>query len=669
MMMKYLKLLLLLVGFWSTTLWAQKQVYIPTFITNVNMDLNSPSSQWCYCRSKETDDIVVFWEAGFGANPATSASPYNVNLDDLISVAEKSYATYTDSLKFATKGSSVTDKYKLMIFLLYSTEWAAYGSGQDNLVGTLHVNPAAAKIDNVLAHEIGHCFEYITGCDTKGGYRYGFGPNAQGGNGFWEQCAQWMAFKVYPQKQFTEGDFNNYVTNNHMHILHEEPRYANYFVQDYWTFKRGQNTMSRLWRESRSPEDPVETYKRIYGTSQQQFNDEMYEHASRLTTWDLPALKSYGKNYIDRRAQVKMSLTMDNFWKVDSSVALQNYGYNSIKLNAPATEKVVSVNFKGLTGEIGYRALNVDKGGWRFGFVALLEDGTRVYSSVASANVQGTSNPDVNLSFTCPAKCLKLWLVVSGAPQQHWRHPWDDDVTNDEQWPYKVKFENTNILGVFNTPIKDLTLTYDVVMKPATDYTATPVSLNSSRISEAFAMPPEDIAKNVGTLISYFAINPNGTTNTTSTANPPGHWFSNTGQAVAWGGTAYVFSELNLSALVANIGQYPSKCKNGEQYTIKQGLKYTKSATESAQVTLVFNIKIQNDVVSGVQDHADDSFETYPNPSTDRVNWSSDQDWELQDLTGHALGRGRASFLDLSPYAKGVYVLKINHTLKKIIKE
>ena len=175
------------------------------------MDLNNPSSKWCYSRSKESENVAVFWEAGFGSDPSTASGNYKVNINTLLQVAERSYSFYLDTLKFAIKGSSVTDSYKLLIFLLYTTEWTANGSGEDDKVGSLRVNPAAANIGNVVAHEIGHCFQYISGCDGDGGYRYGLGENGQGGNGFWEQCAQWMSFKVYPEKQFTENDFNEYI--------------------------------------------------------------------------------------------------------------------------------------------------------------------------------------------------------------------------------------------------------------------------------------------------------------------------------------------------------------------------------------------------------------------------------------------------------------------------
>jgi len=256
-----------------------------------------------------------------------------------------------------------------------------------------------------------------------------------------------MAFKTYPERQFTENDFSTYVKSNFMHILHESLRYANYFLPDYWTFKHDKTFMGRLWRDSRSPEDPVETYKRLNSLSQAQFNDEMYEHASRLTTWDLPAIKSFGEKYIDSRPQVKMNLTSDNYWLVDTSTCIQNYGYNSIKLNAPAQAMEVRVRFRGEAGEKGFRAIKTEQGGWRFGFVALLKDGTRLYGDAVSANVENGANPDTSLTFGCPANCSKLWLVVSGAPQEHWRHPWDDDASNDEQWPYQVQFSNTNMLG------------------------------------------------------------------------------------------------------------------------------------------------------------------------------------------------------------------------------
>lgn len=182
-------------------------------------------------------------------------------------------------------------------------------------------------------------------------------------------------------------------------------------------------------------------------------------------------------------------------------------------------------------------------------------------------------------------------------------------------------------------------------------------------------MSPEDISKNMGGSISYFGINPNGTLNPTSTANAPGHWYSNSGQTISWGNGAYIFSELNISNLIANVGQYPGRCKDGDQFTIKQGLKYTKSATESAQVTLIFNIRIQEEVVAGLLDQTDAQLKIYPNPTAGMIRWNYKQDWVLMDATGSELARGNDSFLDLSEYAIGLYFVKVGNQTSRIIKE
>ena len=449
-----LKCGLLLLLLLASSVFAAKTVYVPTFLANDGVNLNDANAKFSYGRSVETANWIIFWEPGFGKDPSTASGTYKVDMAALKAVAEKSYATYVDTLKMVVKGSSLTDKYKMMIFLLYQTDWAAYGSGQDEMVGTLHVDPAAANINTVVAHEIGHCFEYMTGADVPGsGWRWGFGANGSGGNGFWEQIAQWEAFKTYPDNQFTEGDILEYVRSNHKHIIHETPRYANYFIGDFWAYKHGIDFMGKLWRATRSPEDPVQTYKRLNAIGQEQFNDEMYDHASRLTTWDLPAIKARGAKFIDARGQVKMNLGSDKYWLVDASVAPENTGYNSIKLNAPATAIAVSVIFKGKAGASGFKSLNVAKAGWRYGFVALLKDGTRVYSDMGSAKYANGANPEASLSFAVPANCSKLWLVVSGSPQDYWVHAWDDNDANDEHWPYQVQFANTNLLGEKNPPV------------------------------------------------------------------------------------------------------------------------------------------------------------------------------------------------------------------------
>lgn len=605
-------LILFVVTGWLINASAEKSIYIPSSFS----DPNNASSKWSYSRSLQSDNFILFWEAGYGANPSTTTnSSYRVDLNALLNIAEKSFEIYRDSLKFIIEGNSKTDTYKMIILLNYTTTWQATGSGVDDQIGLLNLSANAAQAMGVtVAHEVGHCFQYQVHCDGHtGGWMYGFGTNGAGGNGWWEQCAQWQAFKVLPDEQFSNYQFNNYLNTCHKNLLHEEPRYANYFIQDYWTYLRGANFIGQLWRNSKYPEDPVEAYKRLNGITQKEFNDEIYDCAARFVTWDVPSIKSYGKNYIDSRQSSSMTLTEEGYWLIDSTDCVENYGYNTIRLNAPDPGVPVKLYFEGKAGTSGYRALyNKSKAGWRYGFVALLDDGRRVYSDMGSSSfIAEYSNPKDTITFTCPDNCIKLWLVVAGAPSIHWPHEWDDDSADDEQWPYQVKFENTNIYGVFNfnddDEPYDVTLTQNMTLKPVTQntnpYPSTPIQPNWESVCRAFRMQFSEIKSEFGKSIKYCAYTPSWTANYSSTANAPGHWFSKYSFPTTWGNSgSFVFSEFHINNLIFNIGQYPSRCKEGDKVTIRQGLEYKTELGATVKAKFIFNITITNEVPSAIEE-------------------------------------------------------------------
>ncbi len=79
----------------------------------------------------------------------------------------------------------------------------------------------------------------------------------------------------------------------------------------------------------------------------------------------------------------------------------------------PAAGTRIKLGFKGIAGSAGYSNVKTDKAGWRYGFVASLKDGSRVYGKVFS-------NSNSTASFKVPRDTEYLWLVVSGAPSEHW---------------------------------------------------------------------------------------------------------------------------------------------------------------------------------------------------------------------------------------------------------
>ena len=453
-------------------------LYRPNYLRR--NDFESDASQYCFARSLQSDHFIVYWEKGFGADPTQAPSPYTFDPAELLARAEKAYEVYTTQLGFGDATTSTTlATYKINIFVHYQDTWRATGSGNDFKAGSLDVNPAASKNVITTAHEIGHTFQYIVSCDfdtpRDHGWQWGFEESATGLCGWWESCAQWQAYKVYPEREFIESWETHIYLWSHLNLLHERMRYYNFFVQDYWCQLHGPDFIGRLWRESVRPEDPVEAFCRLTNTSHDAFCRVMYDYACRAITWDIDALRQNGRRRTDRFTTSMHSVTLSSslnhnpstlngqWLQVDSACCPQNYGFNVIRLTVPSAGTEVSVSFQGIAGAAGYRAVKTDKAGWRYGFVALQDDGTRVYgpmmtaTAAAPTGIPTADDPTASAYFIIPANTTNLWFVVLGAPTEHWHHPWDmgtdsngDDVftpaslADDEQWPYRLQFIGTS---------------------------------------------------------------------------------------------------------------------------------------------------------------------------------------------------------------------------------
>ena len=90
----------------------------------------------------------------------------------------------------------------------------------------------------------------------------------------------------------------------------------------------------------------------------------------------------------------------------------------------------------------GFNAVNIDKAGWRYGFIATDKEGKCTYSEVGKE----TSG---HLSYQVPQGTEKLWLVVMAAPTEYWRtkERWGNEGADTEsaQWPYSIKLNGTKI--------------------------------------------------------------------------------------------------------------------------------------------------------------------------------------------------------------------------------
>jgi hypothetical protein len=598
-----------------------------------SVDFTKESSQWCFQRSMESEHFVCFWENGLTLSKSNTISynNYTVNVKTLLNNGEKIWKSYVEDLGFLEPGKSTTDEHKICMFIVKTSwdgnAWRADGSGTDGTVwyydgtkkskaykvGLFHCTPWAAGAEggHTAAHEIGHVFQYLVSADlgTTHGWQWGFGDNGSGGCAWWESCAQWQAFQVYPAGLFS-GYYGTYVSRSYLNLLHEGYesslfRYANYFIQYYWCQLHGQDFIGRMWRETKRPEDPVETYKRMTGATQNDFNQMMFDYACRAATWDIDGLRDRGKNY-QNAFSTKLTYVegTDNTYAVDAENCPQNYGFNIIPLKGFKGGTTVKANFKGIAGADGYRKINVGKAGWRYGFVAQTTDGERVYGSMYS-DKEGVAE------LALPENTKRAWFVVTGAPTEHWRHPWDDSDATDEQWPYQVSFEECGASGTTRTygdyaadyERKDTTVVlYADLAYSSSQYSSVRVQYDMDAISQALGVSTAQMkavkrntsAGTEGTLV-FAGVSKNGnknfnTTTSTSSNTCYGHWFTTAGNVVGYDSSAAIFAEMYPDQYGCYVGQYPGRLTKGNTYIIRQAFVYTH--TDGKQYTATMEVHL-----------------------------------------------------------------------------
>ena len=667
--MKLRHLLIAACAMTTSTASAQKALYIPNEWKAQRTDTllyketdTENKYTWSKSRSKESDNFIVYWDKYYGNTiPTNAPSTYKVDVDDLLKKAEFFYSLNIGKLAFCDENNSKVSKYKMMILLNHTTDWVCYGGGYDDMIGALWLSPNTCKpVGHSVAHEVGHSFQYQCFADLKGyaGFRTAIGNGAA----FWEQTAQWQAAQAYPELKWSQS-WSLYSPYANCAMTHEWMRYQSYWWHYFLVEKYGIDAVGRLWRhDTGKGQDPNEVLMDMLGIDCTELFKLYFEYALKMTTVDLDAARDEAAPYIGDYPFRYYSIG-DNTFQVAYYSCPQSTGFNVIPLNVPAEGGEVSVQFTslktraslaegdggeylkdGVVTKIGKTTYNYNSSynaqrAFRLGYVALMKDGTRqyIYEDSLYCAQGGMTSRSVDVKADIPEGVDRLWFVVVPAPKSYIQHKWDEDFSNDDQWPYTVKFSNTNIYGAptisDDLPISDATITYDVTLPySSAGYDFTPVKIEGQAAAvagTALQMPVSELANHIVAWSSaapadgqmkFYSVNPaDGTcTNQGSTANGYGHWFDASGKIIGYGVSSYAYSEFSPSTLTFNVGQYPGRLKVGTTYTISQALKY-KRGDETAVVRFIFNVKCvkageaagytvssikQSDVVTGVQSHA-----------------------------------------------------------------
>jgi hypothetical protein len=388
-----------------------KEVLIPASITRVaeGNDFNNPDSEFSFKHSKSTDNFVLFWAREYGDDPMTNAvANRRFNVDEVLKECDRFYNYYVHTLKWVDPDKSIATKYKFLLFVIGGTGGTAFGGTIDNKIGAFWT--PATRINHgpygVVAHELGHSFQALLRSD---------GAASFSGGSIHEMTSQWMLWQVYPEwMTFENYHLNDFMKATHLAFLHEDNQYHSAQVLEYWSEKHGVEFIGKMWREVKRGEDPVMTYQRLTSITQEKFNDEIFDAARHFVTWDMPRIEKVAARYANQHI-TSLTKAPEGWYQIAATNCPQNYGYNAIKLNVPAAGTKVSLDFKGIVGAEGFNSVQPEKAGWRYGFLASRGDGSRVYSDTFSKS-PGTAE------FTVPANTKFLWLVVSGAPTEHWIH-------------------------------------------------------------------------------------------------------------------------------------------------------------------------------------------------------------------------------------------------------
>ena len=388
-------LFLALAGVASVSVCAQKKIYIPEDLRN--MDLQADTSKWSFKRSIETDDLIFMWERGFGGDtsnpPKLDGKPMEFDLQNLRDRVQQFYIFFQDTLAFSKPGSKC-DTHKMMVMVMYSNDGTAYGGTYDNFIGALWVAPNRiqdAKM-NCMAHELGHSFQLQIPADSVG--------DAWGGSGFYEMTSQWMLWQVNPDWITDEYyHFEAFRSLTHKAFLHIENIYHSPYIIQWWSDLRGRKSIAELYRSGKIGEDPVMTYKRMYGLSQQEFCDEMFRGCQHLVNFDFKHARKETRQYA---CTFDTELTTQKASFLRPKNYPEEYGFNAILLD----NRVDIRNARKFSLQMNGDQL-------RYGFLGVTTDDEEIYGDINAT------------SFTVPqGKKLKhLYLIVMGAPMVHYQIP------------------------------------------------------------------------------------------------------------------------------------------------------------------------------------------------------------------------------------------------------
>lgn len=425
---------------------AQKQVHIPA-------EWDSRGIPWSMDRSYQSDNFIIFWGEKAGDYPMTAPQTISFDPAQTAEYLEDIFTFYVDEVNFIPPDHGNFALYKFIIVINETwnpladgseifTGWA-FGGSYDSLIGAMWIHPKALN-RFTLAHEFTHSMQNMAWIDYPG---HGFINNDYVGS-FWETHANFMALQANPQ-QVENTDPARFLSTQHFYWSSARHHYTNWMFLQYIHDTEGMELINRLWRESNIGEHPLQTLKRLKGIDQYGLNDLFGMYTMRNVTFDYSngAEVRYSlANEIDNRYITRRFTTLEPIsvpkgrYIVPRHLAPQDYGYNIVRLYPDEDNEtgIFSITFRIHDNAIA------GGGGTRTGFVFVTNDGTARYSDLY--------RNDFTAEITPEAGETAIYMVVTGAPNQHHNYAWEPGFPKIYRFPWEIRIVGAKPAGYNSDP-------------------------------------------------------------------------------------------------------------------------------------------------------------------------------------------------------------------------
>jgi hypothetical protein len=526
------------------------------------------------------------------------------------------------------------------------------------------------------------------------------------GQAIWEQTAQWQANQAYPSEMFKQS-YPLFGNNANYAFSHEWMRYQSYWFLYYLCQRYNDiTTVSQVWKQRMTGAvDFNQSLMKLKGLTAEAFYELYFDYALHCATYDFDVAAPYRDNYIGKFDYRAVQLS-ENKYQVAYASTPQGTGFNVIEFSVPTAGTSVTTSFTALppgcdlneadpgeynngdanamvsAGVRKYNRVSPSARGFRIGYVFLKNDGTREYYNDSTIHCKGTEEVTEDITAVVPSGTKRMFLVVAPSLMTYIQHKWDENITNDDQWPYQFEVEGTtatNVIPYVKEPefekvidgrnIADVTLTYDVIIPPSNSYDGATITFSGSGLNAlctAFQMEGDEIFGQIipystsqqnGSIMNY-PVKANGTLQKLgkTTNGDFGHWFNASGTAITYGNSCSVYAEFTNSTKSGVIGQFPNANSDGTKRTIREALRYKDSSGKTATAYLIFNIIFQ----TGATARGYLSYIGYTAPDTDGINRPTSDparnEGEVYDLSGRKMLNAQYSMVN--GFKKGIHIVR-----------